>query len=90
MGILNVTPDSFSDGGECSCVEDAVSKAGRLLEEGAVIVALQRELHAEQSRHHDTGEEPRVVMRVAHGQYIGYTDDTRGNTDTPGGVVPFQ
>ena len=38
MGILNVTPDSFSDGGECSGVDEAVSKAGRLLEEGAAIV----------------------------------------------------
>jgi dihydropteroate synthase len=38
VGILNVTPDSFSDGGDCSCVDEAVSKAGRMMEEGASIV----------------------------------------------------
>ena len=38
MGILNVTPDSFSDGGDCQNVDEAVSKAGRLLDEGAAIV----------------------------------------------------
>ncbi|MBR6372001.1 MAG: dihydropteroate synthase, partial [Victivallales bacterium] len=38
MGILNVTPDSFSDGGDCRDADEAVSKAGRLLEEGAAIV----------------------------------------------------
>lgn len=26
MGILNITPDSFSDGGEAFTVEDAVKK----------------------------------------------------------------
>jgi dihydropteroate synthase len=38
MGILNVTPDSFSDGGECATVQDAVEKAIRLVSEGADII----------------------------------------------------
>jgi dihydropteroate synthase len=38
MGILNVTPDSFSDGGEFFDPERAVAKAQTLLDEGAQIV----------------------------------------------------
>lgn len=38
MGILNVTPDSFSDGGQFMAVEDAVSRAAEMLSEGASIV----------------------------------------------------
>lgn len=38
MGILNVTPDSFSDGGSYNEVELAVKQAKRLVEEGADII----------------------------------------------------
>jgi dihydropteroate synthase len=38
MGIVNVTPDSFSDGGEHSSPEAAVAHALKLLDEGADIV----------------------------------------------------
>jgi dihydropteroate synthase len=38
MGILNVTPDSFSDGGRFLALEAAVSHALRLVEEGADII----------------------------------------------------
>ena len=38
MGIVNVTPDSFSDGGSFATVEAAVSHALRLVEEGADIL----------------------------------------------------
>ena len=38
MGILNVTPDSFHDGGEYEAVEDAVSRAEEMVEAGADIV----------------------------------------------------
>lgn len=38
MGILNVTPDSFSDGGQYVAVEDAVSRATEMLSEGASII----------------------------------------------------
>lgn len=38
MGIVNVTPDSFSDGGECFTVQKAVEKAERLVSEGADII----------------------------------------------------
>ncbi|MGJ0491637.1 dihydropteroate synthase [Methylobacter sp.] len=38
MGILNVTPDSFSDGGQYSDVDAAVRQARRMLDEGADII----------------------------------------------------
>jgi dihydropteroate synthase len=38
MGILNVTPDSFSDGGRYSQVESAVARAEAMLEQGADII----------------------------------------------------
>ena len=38
MGVLNVTPDSFSDGGEFLDADAAVARAGQLAEEGAGIV----------------------------------------------------
>ncbi len=38
MGILNVTPDSFSDGGRHRAVQDAVDAALRMEDEGAAIL----------------------------------------------------
>ena len=38
MGILNVTPDSFSDGGSFSNIETAVDHALRMVEEGADVI----------------------------------------------------
>ena len=38
MGILNVTPDSFSDGGRFTALGEAVSQAERMVEEGASII----------------------------------------------------
>ena len=38
MGILNVTPDSFSDGGRYTAVDDALRHAERMLAEGADII----------------------------------------------------
>ena len=38
MGILNVTPDSFSDGGAYVSVPAAVQRVGEMLDEGASII----------------------------------------------------
>ncbi|MFK8010859.1 MAG: dihydropteroate synthase [Marinicellaceae bacterium] len=38
MGVINVTPDSFSDGGHFLSVSNAVSQASKLIEEGANII----------------------------------------------------
>ena len=38
MGIMNLTPDSFSDGGELPGVDDALRRAEALLDEGADVL----------------------------------------------------
>ena len=38
MGILNVTPDSFSDGGQHYAATDAIAHAARMIAEGASII----------------------------------------------------
>ena len=35
MGVLNVTPDSFSDGGKFISLEAAMERAGQMIREGA-------------------------------------------------------
>lgn len=46
MGILNITPDSFSDGGRFLEVEDAVARAWEIMDQGADIL----DIGAESSR----------------------------------------
>ncbi|MDA0117199.1 dihydropteroate synthase [Vibrio sp. T11.5] len=38
MGILNVTPDSFSDGGKFRALEDALAQAQRMIDSGVTII----------------------------------------------------
>jgi len=38
MGILNLTPDSFSDGGKYNQIDKALTRAGEMLEDGADII----------------------------------------------------
>ena len=38
MGVLNVTPDSFSDGGRFDRIDDALAQARRMRDEGATII----------------------------------------------------
>jgi len=38
MGILNITPDSFSDGGDFFCPRDAVVRAREMVDAGAAII----------------------------------------------------
>src|SRR5215469_338815 len=43
MGVLNVTPDSFSDGGKFLAPERALAQARRLIAEGADIIDIGAE-----------------------------------------------
>ncbi|MFT7430990.1 MAG: dihydropteroate synthase, partial [Colwellia sp.] len=38
MGILNVTPDSFSDGGQFSRIDSALRQAEQMIADGATII----------------------------------------------------
>ncbi len=43
MGVLNVTPDSFSDGGQFIAPERALAQARRMIAEGADIIDIGAE-----------------------------------------------
>lgn len=61
MGILNVTPDSFSDGGKFNNVETALLQAERMIDEGAHIL----DIGGESTRPgHETVTEEEEINRV--------------------------
>ena len=64
MGIVNVTPDSFSDGGSFATVEAAVGHALRLVEEGADILDIGGESTRPGAEAVPLDEELRRIMPV--------------------------
>ena len=64
MGIVNVTPDSFSDGGTLRGVDDAVARAERLVSEGADILDVGGESTRPSARGVDADEELRRTVPV--------------------------
>lgn len=64
MGIVNVTPDSFSDGGHCFDAQMAVEHGLRLAAEGADILDIGGESTRPYSEPVDVQEELRRVMPV--------------------------
>ena len=67
MGILNVTPDSFSDGGRFGSPEGAVEHALRMAEEGADLIDVGGESTRPGSPPVPAAEELRRVMPVIEG-----------------------
>ena len=57
MGILNVTPDSFSDGGKWAHVDAAIEHAHQMIAEGAALVDIGGESTAPGSTRIDMDEE---------------------------------
>src|SRR5579862_9606960 len=64
MGILNVTPDSFSDGGRYLRAEEAVAKGEQLVEEGADVVDVGGESTRPGATPVEIAEELRRVLPV--------------------------
>jgi len=64
MGVLNVTPDSFSDGGEFFAPARAVEHAARMVAEGADILDVGGESTRPGSTHVGAAEEIRRVVPV--------------------------
>ncbi len=64
MGVVNATPDSFSDGGRYLALDAAVAQAERLAEEGADLVDLGGESTRPGAAAVDAGEERRRVVPV--------------------------
>lgn len=67
MGVINVTPDSFSDGGAFRTAQAAIDHGLRLAEEGAEILDLGGESTRPGSEAVPVGEELRRVLPVIEG-----------------------
>ncbi len=64
MGILNVTPDSFSDGGHFLDLDSALSRAEQMIEDGVDIIDIGGESSRPGSQPLSLDEELRRVMPV--------------------------
>ncbi len=64
MGVLNVTPDSFSDGGRYAHVEAALAQARRMAGEGAAIIDIGGESTRPGGAGIDAAEEQRRILPV--------------------------
>ncbi|MCO5071235.1 MAG: dihydropteroate synthase [Rhizobiaceae bacterium] len=73
MGVLNVTPDSFSDGGRFGSLDRAVEQAQRMIEEGADIIDVGGETTKPGSHAISASEEQMRVLPVI--------EALAGNTD---------
>ncbi|MFH1533585.1 MAG: dihydropteroate synthase [Nitrospirota bacterium] len=64
MGILNVTPDSFSDGGSFNTLEKALKRAKELKKQGADILDIGGESTGPGSKHVSLEEELKRVIPI--------------------------
>jgi dihydropteroate synthase len=67
MGIVNVTPDSFSDGGEFASARDAIDHGLRLIAQGADILDIGGESTRPHADYVTADEELRRVIPVIEG-----------------------
>jgi dihydropteroate synthase len=74
MGILNVTPDSFSDGGEHCAPADAAARALRMIAEGADIVDVGPESTRPGAREVPPGEQ--IARAIPAIEAIRAADET--------------
>jgi dihydropteroate synthase len=71
MGVLNVTPDSFSDGGQFIAPERAVAQARRMIAEGADIVDIGAESTRPYGAEPVSAEEELRRLRPVLGDVVG-------------------
>lgn len=64
MGVLNVTPDSFSDGGCFNAADQAIEAARRMLGEGASIIDVGGESTRPGAEPVDAAEEQRRILPI--------------------------
>jgi len=67
MGVLNVTPDSFSDGGMYPSSKDAITRGLEMVEEGADIIDIGGESTRPGAKRIDATEQKRRVLDVIAG-----------------------
>ncbi|HVE56440.1 MAG TPA: dihydropteroate synthase [Pyrinomonadaceae bacterium] len=85
MAILNVTPDSFSDGGNFFSPDEAVKQAEKFIEEGADIIDIGGESTRPDSARVSAEEEMRRVVPII--EAIAKRFDTAISVDTSKGEV---
>ena len=66
MGVLNVTPDSFSDGGRFQDIGQALAHAHRMIEEGAALIDIGGESTRPGASPVDAEEELRRVLPLVN------------------------
>ena len=71
MGVLNVTPDSFSDGGRYTSVDDAVAHAADMWAEGADLIDVGGESTRPGADRVEASEEIRRVVPVVESLVAG-------------------
>jgi dihydropteroate synthase len=86
MGILNVTPDSFSDGGRYLGRDSAIEHGLRLCAEGAAIIDVGGESTRPGAQPVDTDEELRRVVTVIEG-LLARAPDCMVSVDTSKAAV---
>ena len=89
MGIVNVTPDSFSDGGKYFRPEEAVRRALNLVEEGADIIDLGAESTRPGSVPISWEEEWSRLEPVLQGLSLRKSDKGAGKGSSGKGPVPI-
>ena len=82
MGVLNVTPDSFSDGGKYRDTERAVERAVEMVRQGADIVDVGGESTRPKSSSYGEGADPISAEEELH-RVLPVIDRLRGLLDTP-------
>ena len=80
MGIVNATPDSFSDGGQFSNAEEAAQYALQLVDEGAAVIDVGGESTRPGASRVDAEEQVRrvvpVIARIRSRSSVAITVDT--------------
>lgn len=82
MGILNVTPDSFSDGGAYPSASRAVARAVEMAEEGAAIIDIGGESTRPGSERVDAAEQKRRILDVVEQARAAVPDEVLISVDT--------
>ncbi len=82
MGILNVTPDSFSDGGKYLSIDRAVERGLEMVEEGADFIDIGGESTRPKGTTYGEGAEP-VSAEEELGRVIPVIEELVRQTDVP-------
>jgi dihydropteroate synthase len=88
MGIINATPDSFSDGGQFTSAEMAIEAAARMIEEGAGIIDIGGESTRPGANPVEQSVEADRVLPIIEG--VKQLTDARVSIDTSKAAVARQ